>query len=294
MLSIWAALIVGSLQATPELDALVTRDSRPTLVTGGFRFGEGPVWTRDGRLIWSDILGDTIYQLKDGKAVPFIKPAQRSIGNALDPQGRLVSCHQQSRSVTRREKNGSVTVLADKFEGKKFNSPDDVIVRSDGSIYFTDPSFGLKDSDRQLAFDGVYRISPAGKVELLAKDFAKPNGLAFSPDEKRLYINDLIRHQIRVFDVSPTGSLSNDRQFAVLFGEQDGLANGMKVDVKGNVWCTAPGGIQVFAASGKFLGKIYQREIINNFCFGGPDKKTLFIVTARQLFKLPVKVAGAR
>lgn len=292
MLLLLAAALTVQVPGAPPLDSIVPKNSHPVLVEGGFRFLEGPAWTRDGRLIFSDILGDTIYELKGGKGEAFIKPSQRAIGNTIDPEGRIVSCHQESRSVTRREKDGSITVLADRFEGKRFNSPDDVVVRSDGMVYFTDPSFGLKPSEKELPFDGVYRVLPGGKPQLLAKGFSKPNGLAFSPDEKLLYINDTIRRQVRIFDVSPSGDLSNERLFAILTGDGPGLPNGMKVDVKGNVYCTGPGGIQIFTPKAKFIGIIYTEQTVTNFCFGGADRRMLYIESPNALYKLRVRIAG--
>jgi len=287
-----AVLLAAGGQTPRSIDEIVPAGTHPTPIVSGLKFLEGPVWTADHRLIWSDILGDTIYELRNGKALPFIKPSKRSIGNTIDLQGRIVSCHQESRNVTRREQNGKTTVLADRFDGKRFNSPDDVIVRSDGTIYFTDPSFALKPKDKELSFEGVYKISPEGTIELLAKDFVAPNGLAFSPDEKLLYVNDTRMRQIRVFDVLPSGEVSNGRLFAILTGEMAGEANGMKVDVEGNVYCTGPGGIQVFSSAGKFIGIIFMQQVASNFCFGDADHKTLYITAGQTLLRLRVKIAG--
>ena len=292
MLFILALATFLPTQTRPLLDAIVEPGTHPKPVVQGFKFTEGPVWLNDGHLIWSDILGDTIYELKDGKAIPYIKPSQRSIGNTLDPQGRLISCHQETRCVTRREKNGKVTVLASTFNGKKFNSPDDVVVRSDGVIYFTDPSFSLPANKKEQPVDGVYRISAEGKVDLVVKDFAKPNGIAFSPDEKLLYVNDTVRQQIYAFDVSTSGDLSNERIFAYTTGELGGLPNGMKLDSSGNIYCTGPGGIQIYQPSGKFIGLIYMPQAVSNFCFGDADRKTLYITAGPAVYKIRVKIPG--
>jgi len=285
-------LLLQTLQSKP-IDLIVPQGSHPSLLADGYRFTEGPAWTSDGHLIWSDILGDTIYEYRAGNATPLVHPSQRAIGNTIDPQGRIVTCHQQSRSVTRLEKDGSVTVLADRFEGKRFNSPDDVVVRSDGVVYFTDPSFGLKPADKELSIDGVYKISADGKIEQILNSFAKPNGLAFSPDETILYINDTVRQQIHSFDVLPSGEITHERLFAYLTGELAGQPNGMKVDELGNVYCTGPGGIQIFQPNGKFIGLIYMPQVVTNFCFGEVDRKTLYITAGQGVYKLRVNIAGA-
>lgn len=292
MLLLIALHVIAFSQDADPIDAFVPKGSRPQLALSGFKFLEGPAWTAEGRLIWSDILGDTVYVMRNGKAFPLIKPSHRAIGNTIDPQGRIVSCLQETRNVVRREKSGSTTVLADKFEGKRFNSPDDVIVRSDGTVYFTDPSFAIAAKDRELKVDGVYKISPTGKVSLLLDDFAKPNGLALSPDEKLLYVNDTVRRQIRVYDVLQNGDLTNDRLFTYITGEMAGAPNGMKVDNAGDVFCTAPGGIQIFSPKGKYLGVIFLEHVISNFCFGDADRKTLYITSGGSLYKLRLKVAG--
>ena len=279
-------------QTRPLIDGIIEPGAHPTPVVQGFKFTEGPVWLKDGHLIWSDILGDTIFELENGKAVPFVKPSGRAIGNTLDAQGRLVSCHQETRNLTRREKNGTTTILASTYLGKKFNSPDDVVVRSDGTIFFTDPSFGLSTKKKEQPIDGVYRISPKGNIDLVVNDFAKPNGLAFSPDEKLLYINDTVRQQIYVFDVSKTGDLANERIFVYTTGELGGLPNGMKVDSAGNVYCTGPGGIQVFKPDGKYIGLIYMPQAVSNFCFGDADHKTLYITAGPAVYKIRVKIPG--
>lgn len=188
--------------------------------------------------------------------------------------------------------DGKETVLADRFEGKRLNAPDDVAARSDGNIYFTDPSFALRASDKEQSVDGVYRIDPKGEISLVSKTFAKPNGVCLSPDEKTLYVNDTVRQQIYAFDVSPEGSVSRERLFAYVTGELAGQPNGMKVDRQGNVYCTGPGGIQVFSAAGKYRGLIYMPQVVSNFCFGGKDYKTLYITAGSGLYSIQLKKAG--
>ena len=289
-----AAILSCCLLGQQQIGKIINPGQHPQVLVQGFKFTEGPVWSPNGELIWSDILGDSLYVLKQGKAEIFKKPSQRSIGNTFDNEGRLISCQQVTHSVVRYEKDGTTIVLADKFEGKRLNHPDDVIVRSDGTIYFTDPSFALSAADKALPFDGVYRISTDGKLTLLLKNYSRPNGLAFSPDEKRLYVNDTFRRLIFSYDVSPQGELSNEHLFAILTGDLAGLPNGMKTDIEGNVYCTGPGGIQVFQPDGKYMGLIYMKEVVSNFCFGDSDRKTLYITAGPSVFKLRVKIAGSK
>lgn len=286
-----------------------------------FQFIEGPVWLKEGRLLFSDIPADTIYQLgrlpnrvkpeSDGKdsldparasirsrntLSPFRKPSHNANGNTLDRQGRVISCEHGSRSVTRREKDGKITTLATHFEGKRLNSPNDAVVKSNGDIYFTDPPYGLANGTegKELDFNGVYRLAPTGKLTLLVKDFDRPNGLAFSPDEKRLYVNDTERRHIRVFDVQPDGTLANGRVFAEVTGDKPGAPDGMRVDVRGNVYCTGSGGIHVFTPSGKRLGLIEVPEVAANCGWGDPDGKTLYITANTGLYRIRLKIAGVR
>ena len=193
------------------------------------------------------------------------------------------------------EKDGKLTGLAENFEGKRFNSPNDLAIKSDGSIYFTDPPYGLqKDDPRDLDFCGVFRLSPKGAVTLLDRNFGKPNGLAFSPDEKLLYVDDTERRTIRVFDVQPDGTLANGRIFAELKDPvKTGGPDGMRVDVEGRVWCTGAGGVWVFDKSGKLLGVIATPEEPANLTFGGPDRKTLFITARTSLYRIATKAAGS-
>jgi gluconolactonase len=194
--------------------------------------------------------------------------------------------------VIRLETDGKETVLADRYQGKRFNAPDDVIARSDGNIYFSDPSFAVKPQEKELAFDGVYRISPDGTISVVSQTLAKPNGLAFAPDEKTLYVNDTVRQQIFAYDVAADGTPSHERLFAYVTGELPGQPNGLKVDRLGNVYCTGPGGIQIFSSVGKYIGYIYMATVVSNFCFGGKDFKTLYITSGSSVFQLKMNVAG--
>ena len=261
------------------------------LVADGFMFTEGPVWVdASDTLLFSDIPADTIYD--QDKAV-FRKPSGKSNGLTLDDEGRLIACEHQNRRVTRTEKNGDITVLADKYEGKRLNSPNDVVVRSDGVIFFTDPPYGLKGGlegpDAELDFSGVYRIDGEGGLTLLKKDFIKPNGLALSPDETILYIADTEGKHIRAFDVTAEGALQNGRVFCTLGGP-----DGMKVDTHGNAWCTASDGVRIYSPEGKLVQTIICPEAPANCAFGNTDSRTLYITARTGLYKIRTTVAGIR
>jgi gluconolactonase len=225
-------------------------------------------------------------------------------GLTWDPQGRLVICEGGARRMTRLESDGTITVVADNFEGTKFNHPNDVVVKSDGTIYFTDP--GAPDPELDMDFCGVYRVSPdLSSITLLVRDFVLPNGLCFSPDESILYVNDstgvsrrednmfLSVGHIRVFDVGPDGGLTNDRVFSELRADRSGIPDGMKVDVEGNVYCTGPGGVWVFDSSANHLGTILTgSEQTTNCAWGGDDWKTFFITTFDGLYSIQLNIAG--
>lgn len=268
-------------------------------IAGGYKFLEGPLWHPDGFLLFSDTPANTIYKLSsDSKVEVFRKPAGYPNGNTLDREGRLVTA-QHDRSVTRTEEDGKVVPLATRYTGKKLNSPNDIVVKSDDSIYFTDPPFGIRkpyavqEQPEELGFSGVYRLTEDGQLTLLVKDMALPNGLAFSPDEKRLYVNDSQQGNIRVFDIKADGTLTNGRVFADLnVPGKERLADGMKVDSRGNVYSTGPEGIWIFSPQGKLLGKIAVPEKTTNIAWGGKDYKTLYITTYTSLYQIPLNVAG--
>lgn len=262
-------------------------------VVGGFRFVEGPVWTTSGTLIFSDIPADTIYEWKGGDTVEvFLQPSHNSNGNTLDRQGRLVTCEHGSRRVTRTEKDGTVSVIAEQYEGKRLNSPNDVVVHSNGDFYFTDPPYGIKKEQEEVGFYGVYQLKPDGTLTALVKDFVRPNGLAFSPDEQRLYVDDTDQRHLRVFDVLPDGTLANGRVFAEVKGENPGVPDGLRVDSKGNIYCTGSGGIQVFAPSGTKLGTIEVPEVAANCAWGDDDNRTLYITASTGLYRIRLGIPG--
>jgi gluconolactonase len=259
-------------------------------LAGGFQFTEGPIWiAARNELLFSDIPASRIVRLKDGKCETFRSPSGNSNGLTLDKQGRLIACEHGPRRVTRTEADGTITVLAERYEGKRLNSPNDVVVRSDGAIYFTDPPYGVRREDRELDFQGVYRISPDGKtLALVAKDFFRPNGLAFTPDEKVLYIDDTERGHIRAFDVAADGTLSNGRVFA----SPTPGADGMKVDTEGNAYCACGPGVMVFDRSGKHLGTFRCPEQPANCAFGDADGKSLYITCRTGLYRVRLAVPG--
>ena len=291
------------IKVSPGFDHLVPEDAEVERVAAGFNFTEGPLWNHDGYLLFSDIPNSRIVkwqELSEGPSVTtFRHPSGNSNGLTYDPEGRLLACEHGNRRVSRTDKDGNVTVLADRYEGKRLNSPNDVVAKRDGSVYFSDPPYGLPNltEGKELEFNGVYRVSPDGAtVTLLADDFERPNGLAFSPDESVLYIDDTEHHHIRAFDVNADGSLANGRVFAELeFEGQEGRPDGMKVDVEGNVYCAGkPGVVWVFDSSGKGLGAIKPPESPANCAWGGADNKTLFMTANTGLYRVDLNIAGVK
>lgn len=268
----------------------------------GFQFIEGPIWfARERHLIFSDIYGDTMHKWSEAEGLTtFRQPSQKANGNALDKQGRIVSCEHLTRGVTRTEKDGSIIRLATHYEGKSLNSPNDVVIKSNGDIYFTDPTSGIvsdkagKVRPQELDFSGVFRVTPDGKtLTCITKEFTKPNGLAFSPDESVLYINDTTDKLIKAFDVLPDGTIANGRLFARLEGDKPGVPDGLKVDSEGNVYCSGPGpGIWVFNSAGAHLGTILPPEKAANFGWGGDDWRTLYLCASTSLYRVKLGIPG--
>ncbi len=290
-------MIIQVEQFDTKIREIVPEKAALEQVATGFGFTEGPIWCGD-YLLFSDIPRNRIvrlHMLRHGPEVTtFRSPSGNSNGLTLDRSGRLIACEHSTRRVTRTEVDGTVSVLADRYQGKRLNSPNDVVVRSDGSIYFTDPSFGLGNPPRwkELPSNGVYRIASDGALTLLVDDFKMPNGLAFSPDEAVLYVNDTAQRLIRCFDVSPEGSISNGRVFIEMHGAEPGAPDGMKVDQQGNVYCTGPGGIWVMEPSGKCLGRILMPEQPANFGWGDHDWRTLYIAARSSIYRLRLVVPG--
>jgi gluconolactonase len=268
-------------------------------VAGGFSFTEGPVWRGDD-LLFSDIPNSRTVRYRPLPEGPEITTFRHPTGNAngltLDLQGNLIACEHSTRRVSRVDASGAVTTLADAYEGKRLNSPNDVIVRSDGAIFFTDPPYGLRNLSvgKELPFNGVYRLDPDGALHLLVDDFDRPNGLALSPDETTLYVDDSGRFHIRAFDVSPDGALSNGRVLAELNAQpgERGVADGMKVDSEGNIYCTGPGGIWILNEAGRVLGRIVMPEVTANLAWGGSDLCTLYLTGSTSLYRLRLSVPG--
>jgi gluconolactonase len=260
----------------------------------GFLFTEGPLWHPKARfLLWSDMPGDHLrrWSAKDG-VTTFRKPCNMSNGLTYDRQGRLLACEHASSQVTRTEPDGRVIPIATHYDGKQLNSPNDIVCKSDGAIYFSDPPYGRAkfygvERPQEIAFQGVYRVGANAKAtELLVDDFDRPNGLCFSLDERRLFINDTARKHIRVFDVTPTGTLTNGRVWAETKGDKPGAPDGMKIDSAGNVYCCGPGGIHVFSPEGRLLEVLEVPEYTANFAWGDDDYRSLFITASTSLYRL--------
>lgn len=272
----------------------------------GARWAEGPAWFAAGRyLVFSDIPNNRMMRFDetDSSMSVFRHPSNNSNGNTTDREGRLVTCEHLGRRVTRTEHDGSITVLADVYKGKRFNSPNDVIVKSDGSIWFTDPTYGI-DADyegaraeSEIGASNVYRIDPSGEITIVADDFVKPNGLAFSPDEKTLYVADTgCTHvengpkHIRALAVKPDGkSLGASKMFADC---NAGLFDGFRVDKDGRIWTSAGDGVHCFLPNGDLIGKIRIPELVANVCFGGAQRNRLFICGCTSLYSAYLAING--
>ena len=260
----------------------------------GFVFTEGPLWHPDGFYYFVDVRSSVLYRLTPGRAHEVVRDKTGGgNGTTFDLQGRLVLCEGGNRRVTRTSVDGRIEVLMDRFEGKRLNRPNDVVCKSDGSIYFTDPGLRVPLAERELAYAGVYRIAPDGAQSLVA-DFEYPNGLAFSPDERLLYVtNTRWTQYIHVLELDAAGAMVRRRIFADMSSDEtDGVPDGMKVDVEGRVYCTGPGGTWVFEPDGTRLGIIRTPEVPANLAFGAPDLKTLFFTARTSVYTLRVKVPG--
>jgi len=299
-------------QLDPGLAAIVPPHAIIERVATGFKWTEGPVWVHSGFLLFSEIPSAVIDKWTPaGTVTTYLGPKEFTMqhtpaagepgtnGLTLDKQGRLTVCDQGNRRIARLEKDGRFTVLADRYEGKRFNSPNDLVYKSDGSLYFTDPPYGLpkgdKDPKKELPFSGVFRIA-GGKVTLLIKDLANPNGIAFSPDEHYLYVDNSEPRRLYLrYEVKPDGTLGPGKVFYDL-ASTPGLNNpdGMKVDRKGNVYATGPGGVWIFSPEGKHLGTIKLPEIAGNCAWGDADGKMLYITASTGLYRIRLNIPGLR
>jgi len=285
---------------TSGLDHIFMRGVSPEKLVSGFEFVEGPAWhAASGTLVFSDITGNAMYRwhATDGLTI-FRKPSHMANGNTWDQDGRLLSCEHATSRVSRSDSNGNYEVLVSHYRGCELNSPNDIVVKSDGSIYFTDPNsgrgprYGIARS-QELAFQGVFRLDPlTSDLTLLVDDFAKPNGLCFSLDESLLFINDTDKQHIRVFDVMQDGSIENGRIWAETGGVEPGVADGMKIDSEGNLYCCGSGGIHVFDTSGDRNGVIGTPEFATNFTWGGKKLTDFYITATTSIYRLSTKVPG--
>jgi gluconolactonase len=279
-----------------EFKKLIPPGAKLERLATGMRFTEGPVWIPEngGHLIFSDIPANELkkWSATDGLGT-FRSPSNNANGNTLDQRGRLITCEHGARRVSITEKDGSVRTLVDSYQGKRLNSPNDAVVKSDGTIWFTDPPYGIKRELREQPAHYVFRFDPrTGKLAAVIEDFDMPNGLCFSPDEKKLYVADSGEpHHIRVFDVNSNGTVSNGRIFAVI---DKGLPDGIRADTGGRIWSSAGDGVQIFSPDGNLIGKILTPESAANLCFGGENMNRLYITARGSLYAINVGVRGLR
>jgi gluconolactonase len=297
----------------PAFDELVPKDAQLEKLADGFSFTEGPLWRPSGVLWFSDVVGNVVRQWSpDGKVTEILNPGgydgkgnlpaagyNGPNGMTADKDGAVLLCQHGYRRIVRISKDMKLTTVVDRYEGKRLNSPNDLVYRSDGSLYFTDPPYGLPKGDddpaKELKFNAVFRLTN-GKLQPVIKDLSRPNGIAISPDQKSLYIgnSDEKKRVWMVYDITPDGAISSGRLLADVTAEKDaGVPDGMKVDSKGNIWASGPGGIWVFSPAGKHLGTIKMPEIPAN-CNWGDDWKSLYITARTSLYRIKLAVAGEK
>ena len=297
-----AVMAFASIALAEDGDSLVASNEKVTKLAGDMKFTEGPVWLpNEKKLVFSDIPNSKLMQWSEQDGLSVFRESKNANGNILDLEGRIISCQHGARNLIRIEKDGSTTVLADRFEGKRFNSPNDVAVRSDGTLWFTDPPWGLT-GPHEIPGHWVYKLDPkTGKVDVVYKYLAMPNGIVFSPDETRIYIADTGGHQrhpdsafhdmpasIQCYEISDDGKLEK-KLFHINAG-----SDGMAVDTKGNLYTTHGGKVYIYDADGKKLEDIDVPEGPANVCFGGDDFKTLFITARTSLYSVRMKNSGAK
>ncbi len=283
MFPIAAALWASSLLAQDFTGVQVER------FAWGFTYTEGPVWMRDGSLVFSDVPANLIYRVKPGeKAATLRADSNGAMGNAVDAQGRLYTCETHSRRVVRVNKNGALDVLAERFEGKRLNAPNDIAVRKDGQIYFTDPAFGNQQDTRELDFYGVYRIAPSGELSVIAKPKGRPNGIALSPDGKTLYVSNSDERNVRAYALDRKGAATNER---ILVTGIDGVPDGVRTDEYGNLYVMA-NAVLVFTPQGLPLATVQLDDTPSNCAFGDEDLHTLFVTARTAVYRIRVPFKG--
>ena len=299
---------------TEYLEGIVEPNQEAQQLATDFAFTEGPLWHPDGYWLFVDLRREppVIHRMSPAGGTPEIlrEPSGGTNGMTLDLQGRLLMCEGDERRITRMEADGTINVVADRWDGKRFHRPNDIVCRSDGSIYITNPSGRVPEEDQEIEWPGtIHRIATDGTVELLAHDIDFPNGIAFSPDESVLYVSntrklgerpdqywdgEVKQNQfIQAYDVAADGSLSNSRMFGSMASAEDGVPDGMKVDAEGRVYCTGSGGVWVFDAAGEHLGIIRVPEIPANCAFGGPDFRTMLFTARTSVYSLRMTTPGA-
>jgi gluconolactonase len=300
---------MGVVANNPKVYELVASSVVVEKIATGFTFTEGPVWHPDGYLLFSDMPMDLRRKwTEDGGIVEVMSPANKCNGLTLDADLNLIVCEHWTSQLVRAKLGADGTeasreTLASHYDGKELNSPNDVVVKSDGSIYFSDPTYGRMDvfgnpRDQDLDFQGVYRLAPAGSLQLLTDDFQQPNGLCFSPDEKTLYVNDSGAYHLRRFDVNADGTISGGEVILDDIGSPDdfaaGICDGMKCDEHGNIWVTGPGGIWIVSPEGEHLGTVEVPEHTGNLNWGGPSWDWLYVPSSTSVYRFQCKVSGNR
>jgi gluconolactonase len=278
--------------AANDLPEILETTEAERLATG-FIFTEGPLWHPDGYWYFVDLRRNHLHRIRPGQAPELVRKTEGGNGTTFDLKGNLIVCEGDGRKVTRTGPDGKVQTVVDRYQGGRFNRPNDVVCRSDGSLWFTDPGLRVPLTQREVPYAGVYRIAPDGTTTLVA-DCEYPNGLAFSPDERTLYVaNTRWTQYIHAFELDAAGAVVRRRIFADMSSDEtDGVPDGMKVDVQGRVYCTGPGGTWVFAPDGTRLGIIRTPEVPANVAFGGPDLRTLFLTARTSIYALRTKAPG--
>jgi gluconolactonase len=286
----------------PGFSRIIAEGTRLERIATGFRFTEGPLWdARRGCLLFSDIIANRIYCWRPGgEAEVYVEPSNKSNGLTWSLDGELLSCEHLGRRVSRHRSDGTVVPVADSYGGKRLNSPNDLVLRSDGTLYFSDPPYGIQSAEmgalaeQEQPLNGLYMLPPgAAEPVLQAEDFDRPNGMAFTPDESRLYVADTPRYQVRVFQVRPDGTLHGGEVFAQFQQEQgEGRPDGMKVDTEGNLYTTGPGGVWILNPGGEILGRILMPEKQANCAWGDADRRTLYICATTSVYRIRTLIPG--